>query len=95
MRAPTPPFALSLSLSFSLSLHRYESHQDEVKIALVGKYTNFEDSYASVVKALKHACLQCKKRLNLTVWSAARPHPASKCHTHLLELINWFKIKQC
>ncbi len=36
---------------------------DEVKIALVGKYTGLQDSYASVIKALKHAAIAIKKML--------------------------------
>jgi CTP synthase len=36
-----------------------------VKIALVGKYTKLEDSYISVIKALKHAALSCRLRLKL------------------------------
>ena len=36
-----------------------------VDIALVGKYTTFQDSYISVVKALEHAALSCNRRLNL------------------------------
>ena len=39
----------------------------EVSIALVGKYTKLEDSYASVVKALKHASIACGYRLDLKV----------------------------
>ena len=36
-----------------------------MKIALVGKYTKLEDSYISVIKALKHAALSCRLRLKL------------------------------
>ncbi|KAF9101727.1 CTP synthase ura7 [Mortierella sp. GBA35] len=36
---------------------------DAVTIALVGKYTNLQDSYASVVKALEHATLALHKKL--------------------------------
>ncbi|KAG0296064.1 CTP synthase ura7 [Dissophora globulifera] len=36
---------------------------DQVTIALVGKYTNLQDSYASVVKALEHATLALRKKL--------------------------------
>ncbi|KAF9337569.1 CTP synthase ura7, partial [Podila minutissima] len=36
---------------------------DSVTIALVGKYTHLQDSYASVVKALEHASLACHKKL--------------------------------
>ena len=39
----------------------------EVTIALVGKYTKLEDSYASVVKSLRHASMACNHRLNLVV----------------------------
>jgi CTP synthase len=37
----------------------------EVTICLVGKYTKLEDSYTSVVKALRHAALACNHRLDL------------------------------
>ncbi|KAK4193894.1 putative CTP synthase [Podospora australis] len=36
-----------------------------VQIALVGKYTSHMDSYLSVVKALEHAAMHCKRKLNL------------------------------
>lgn len=50
-----------------LMFSREERLLDEVKIALVGKYTKLEDAYISVVKALKHASLHCNKRLNIVV----------------------------
>lgn len=46
---------------------REERALDEVKIALVGKYTKLEDAYISVLKALKHASLHCNRRLNVVV----------------------------
>ena len=52
---------------FTFLITRYESHQEEVSIALVGKYTKYEDTYTSVVKALKHASLQCRRKLKLMV----------------------------
>ena len=36
---------------------------DSVTIALVGKYTHLQDSYASVIKALEHATLTLRKKL--------------------------------
>lgn len=36
-----------------------------VTIALVGKYTSLHDSYLSVSKALEHASMHCKKKLDL------------------------------
>ncbi|XP_076819229.1 CTP synthase 2-like isoform X1 [Clavelina lepadiformis] len=41
-----------------------------VNIALVGKYTQLEDSYASVIKALRHSALAVHKKLNLTIIEA-------------------------
>ena len=46
---------------------RDETLHKEVNICLVGKYTSLEDSYISVTKALKHAALYCKHKLNLKV----------------------------
>lgn len=42
---------------------RDSSQFDKVAIALVGKYIKLEDAYISVVKALKHAALTCKRKL--------------------------------
>jgi CTP synthase len=36
-----------------------------VRVALVGKYTGLSDAYLSVVKALQHACLESRLRLQL------------------------------
>ncbi|XP_065049374.1 uncharacterized protein LOC103992733 isoform X1 [Musa acuminata AAA Group] len=36
---------------------------DPVRIAMVGKYTGFSDSYLSVLKALLHASVACRKKL--------------------------------
>lgn len=46
---------------------RIDHLRKEVSIALVGKYTKLEDSYASVTKALQHACIQVGYKLNLAV----------------------------
>ena len=45
---------------------RAENLRKFVKIALVGKYTQLEDSYASVIKALSHASLAANHKLKLT-----------------------------
>jgi len=46
---------------------RVDHLRKDVNIALVGKYTKLEDSYASVTKALQHAAIGAGYRLNLTV----------------------------
>ncbi|KOX75796.1 CTP synthase [Melipona quadrifasciata] len=45
---------------------RIDHLRKEVNIALVGKYTKLEDSYASVTKALQHACIKVGYKLKLT-----------------------------
>ena len=41
--------------------------EQNVKIAILGKYFGLQDSYMSVVEALKHSCLQNKVNLDL-IW---------------------------
>jgi CTP synthase len=36
---------------------------DTVEIAMVGKYVEFQDSYLSVIKALEHSAMRCRRRL--------------------------------
>jgi CTP synthase len=36
---------------------------DDIHIALIGKYTNLQDSYLSVLKSLKHAGFACKRNV--------------------------------
>ncbi|XP_064606995.1 CTP synthase 1-like isoform X2 [Liolophura sinensis] len=74
--------------------NRYERLIDEVTIALVGKYTELEDAYISVVKALKHSALAVNHRLNLTLIEAADLEPErlndgpSKYHTAWHQLVS-------
>uniref|UniRef100_Q5XHA8-2 Isoform 2 of CTP synthase 1-A n=1 Tax=Xenopus laevis TaxID=8355 RepID=Q5XHA8-2 len=44
---------------------RYERLLESCSIALVGKYTKFSDSYASVIKALEHSALAINHRLEI------------------------------
>eukprot|EP00761_Pharyngomonas_kirbyi_P004694 gb/GECH01004699.1/.p1 GENE.gb/GECH01004699.1/~~gb/GECH01004699.1/.p1 ORF type:complete len:623 (+),score=161.61 gb/GECH01004699.1/:1-1869(+) len=42
-----------------------ESAKEKVNIAIVGKYTGFEDAYLSVIKALKHSANAVSRRLKI------------------------------
>jgi len=53
--------------------HPYE----EVNIAVVGKYIKFEDTYMSVIKALKHSAMACRKSLKIN-WVDAEMLEESK-----------------
>jgi len=51
-----------------VGLARGQDHALEtVSVALVGKYTTLEDAYISVIKALEHAAMYCRRKLEL-VW---------------------------
>lgn len=50
----------------------------DVTIALVGKYTKLEDSYASVTKALQHAALAAGLRLKIKYIEAANLEDATR-----------------
>jgi len=50
---------------------RAENLRKFVKISLVGKYTQLEDAYASVIKALQHAALASNHKLKLTYINSA------------------------
>lgn len=57
---------------------RIDHLRKEVNIALVGKYTKLEDSYASVTKALQHACIQVGYKLKLTYIEADNLEQSTK-----------------
>ena len=50
-------------------VNRQERLYDDVSIALVGKYTDLQDSYMSVIKALEHSAFRCQRKLILKVSS--------------------------
>ncbi|QKX53117.1 uncharacterized protein TRUGW13939_00191, partial [Talaromyces rugulosus] len=49
-----------------------------VQIALVGKYTQLMDSYLSVVKALEHAAMHCRRKLKLIPVDSEHLEPATQ-----------------
>jgi CTP synthase len=55
----------SLVKSWEDMVVRIDSATDDVSIALIGKYTNQQDSYLSVISALKHSCIATDQKLKL------------------------------
>jgi len=45
--------------SWSKMVERMHNLKGEVKIGIVGKYTNLEDSYLSISASIKHAAIEC------------------------------------
>src|SRR6202040_395893 len=62
---PTPDLTLWKDL-----VHRAYNPRDEVSIAIVGKYVEYEDSYKSLKEALAHGALAHNLKLKVT-WREA------------------------
>ncbi|OAD53195.1 CTP synthase [Eufriesea mexicana] len=71
---------------------RIDHLRKEVSIALVGKYTKLEDSYASVTKALQHACIQVGYKLNLTYIEADNLEQITKSQSPVLYHEAWQQL---
>lgn len=56
-------------------MFRYDRLLETCSIALVGKYTKFSDSYASVIKALEHSALAINHKLDIKVGVVKIPPP--------------------
>jgi CTP synthase len=54
------------------------TYQEEVKIALVGKYITCQDAYASVVKALEHSAMRIRRKLKLMWVDSEDLEPTTK-----------------
>jgi hypothetical protein len=50
----------------------------QVKIAMVGKYTNLSDAYLSVIKSLQHACLAANRKLDILWVEASHLEPQTE-----------------
>ncbi|CAL8100132.1 unnamed protein product [Orchesella dallaii] len=66
LQLPIPnPVSRDLMIKWKGLAERHERLTEETTIALVGKYTQLEDAYASVTKALGHAALATCRKLML------------------------------
>ncbi|KAJ4291395.1 CTP synthase ura7 [Collariella sp. IMI 366227] len=54
------------------------TYQEEVKIALVGKYVTCQDAYCSVVKALEHSAMRIRRKLKLMWIDSEDLEPTTK-----------------
>lgn len=73
----------------------YDNSFDPVNIALVGKYTDLQDSYISVVKALEHSALYCKNKLNIT-WIEATDLERETAESNREKYDNtWKELRSC
>jgi len=65
----------------------------EVKIALVGKYTGMQDSYTSVIKALRHACMEAGFKLHVDWVESTELEPNARDTDAIKYDVAWGKIR--
>ncbi len=79
LRLDAPPRDLS---RWNAMLERLQNPQDEVSIAIVGKYVEYEDSYKSLKEALLHGGLAHQLKVNIT-WMEAEELVGEVCAQRL------------
>jgi CTP synthase len=65
--------------------------EDTVQICLIGKYNGLQDSYLSIIKALRHAAIACEHKLDLQ-WVEATDLEDNQ---DTMEGESWEKVKNC
>jgi CTP synthase len=72
---------------------RIDSATDDVSIALIGKYTNQQDSYLSVISALKHSCIATDQKLKLLMIESSSLEQETKEKDPALFEAAWKSLK--
>ncbi|TMW55960.1 hypothetical protein Poli38472_008608 [Pythium oligandrum] len=80
---------------WSAMAHRVDNFTQMCRIALVGKYTGLQDSYLSVIKALKHATMKCDRDLTIEWIEASDLEPESKDKDEERYDAAWAKLRSC
>lgn len=73
---------------------RCDAAKEEALIALVGKYTNQQDSYMSVVSALKHSSIATGQRLKLVMVESSHLEDDFKHLEPQLYKLAWEHVRQ-
>jgi CTP synthase len=89
---PTPIEKSILLSKWKQLVVRNERLYDEVSIVLVGKYTQLQDSYISVVKSLQHASLSINRKLKLEWVEAEELEPEMQTEDPLKYHNAWKKV---
>ncbi|DAZ94207.1 TPA: hypothetical protein N0F65_000434, partial [Lagenidium giganteum] len=82
-------------VQWSAMAHRVDNFTQMCRIALVGKYTGLQDSYLSVIKALKHATMKCDRDLTIEWIEASDLEPESKDKDEERYDAAWAKLRSC
>jgi len=91
---PNNPPNIAEWRDFAISVDNFTK---TVKIALIGKYSSFQDSYLSVIKALKHASIEVGYDLDL-MWVEASnlvEPEAGNAEEKMKHDEDWAKLESC
>uniref|UniRef100_A0A182VAF2 CTP synthase n=1 Tax=Anopheles merus TaxID=30066 RepID=A0A182VAF2_ANOME len=91
LNLPTPRPA-NFMQSWRDLAERVENVYKKVNIALVGKYTRLQDSYASVMKSLLHASIAAGYKLNLTFIDSSNLERETKIENTSLYYDAWHDL---
>lgn len=72
---------------------RVDTCSHEVAVAVVGKYTGLHDSYLSVIKALKHAAIECGYHLTIEWVDSADLEPNAQLSDPKRHDAAWWRLK--
>ena len=61
---------------------KMDTLEDEVRIAMVGKYTGLSDSYLSVIKALQHSAFAVGRKLQIDWIESTDLDPNDRTDNH-------------
>ena len=76
------PAKLPILDEWRMMADKVDTWEDEVRIAMVGKYTGLSDSYLSVIKALQHSALAVGRKLQIDWIESTDLDPNDRTDNH-------------
>ena len=76
------PESLPMLDEWKVMADKFDMLEDEVRIAMVGKYTGLSDSYLSVIKALQHSALAVDRKLVIDWIESTNLDPIDKTQAY-------------
>ena len=76
------PAKLPILDEWRMMADKVDTLEDEVRIAMVGKYTGLSDSYLSVIKALQHSALAVGRKLQIDWIESTDLDPNDRTDNH-------------
>lgn len=94
MHAPqTPALDHAFVSAWRDLVKKVDSAEDEAVIALVGKYTNLQDAYLSVINALRHSSIATNQKLRLEMIESSHLEQDTRMSDPVLYDDAWARLK--